>query len=256
MVHIHVRDPKTGEHVAEPELFREVVERIRASGSDVLINLTTGYGARYVPSDDDPAIGGPGTTLRSPERRMHHIQEMRPDICTLDIGSFNFGEQVFMGYPGHMRVMARIAQEIGVKPEIECFEPGHIVFAKRLIEEGLIDAPPMFQLCLGIPNASPATPEIMTVMRNMLPENARWAAFGISRWEFQMVAQAVNLGGHIRVGLEDNLYLSKGEFASNGQLVERAVSIVRELGAEMAEPARAARAFEAASAGPVHTLTG
>ena len=244
VVHIHVRDPKTGEHVAEPELFREVVDRIRDSGSDVLINLTTGYGARYVPSDEDPARGGPGTTLISPERRMRHIQDMRPDICTLDVGTFNFGEQCFMGFPPHMRVMAGIAQEIGVKPEIECFEPGHIVFAKRLIEEGLIEAPPMFQLCLGIPNASPATPEIMTVMRNMLPENARWAAFGIARWEFQMVAQSVNLGGHIRVGLEDNLYLSKGVFASNGQLVDRAVSIVREIGADVVEPKRAAELLE------------
>jgi uncharacterized protein (DUF849 family) len=244
IVHIHVRDPKTGVHVGDPALFREVIERIRASGSDLVINLTTGYGARYVPSEANPAVGGPGTTLIDGKQRMRHIEELRPDICTLDVGTFNFGEQIFMGYPGHIRTMAKIAKDIGVKPEIECFEPGHIVFAKRLIEEGLIEEPPMFQLCLGIPNASPATPEIMTVMRNMLPAGARWAAFGISRFEFPMVAQAVTLGGHVRVGLEDNLYLSRGEFASNGQLVERAVSIVRELGAEVVEPARAAELLE------------
>ncbi len=244
VVHIHVRDPATGAHVGNPNLFREVVQRIRDRGSDVLINLTTGYGARYVPSEEDPAVGGPGTTLISPELRMRHVEDLRPDICTLDVGTLNFGEQIFMGYPGHIRVMARIAKEVGVKPEIECFEPGHIVFARRLIEEGLIESPPMFQLCLGIPNASPATPQIMTVMRDMLPENARWAAFGIARWEFAMVAQAVNLGGHVRVGLEDNLYLSKGEFATNATLVEKAGRIVRELGAELVEPARAAEILE------------
>lgn len=244
VAHIHVRDPQTGEHVGNPELFREVVDRIRDSGSDILINLTTGYGARYIPSDEDPRIGGPGTTLATPEMRMRQIQECRPDICTLDVGTLNFGEQIFMGFPKHIRVMAKIAQEIGVKPEIECFEPGHVMFARRLIDEGLIDSPPLFQLCLGIPNAAPATPEVMTCMRNLLPETANWAAFGISRWEFQMVAQAINLGGHIRVGLEDNLYLSRGEFASNGQLVERAVNIARELDGEVVEPKRAAEILD------------
>jgi uncharacterized protein (DUF849 family) len=136
--------------------------------------------------------------------------------------------------------MAAMAREAGVKPEIECFEPGHIMFARQLIAEGLIEAPPMFQLCLGIPYGSPATPEMMTVMRNLLPDGANWAGFGISRHEFPMVAQAVTLGGHVRVGLEDNLYLAAGEWASNGQLVERAVGMVRDLGAEIAEPATAA----------------
>ena len=244
IVHIHVRDPETGTPVGEPALYREVVERIRASGSDVLINLTTGYGGRYVPSEDDPGIGGPGTNVMAPEDRMVHVLELRPDICTLDVGTLNFGERVFMNLPAHLRIMARIAQEAGVKPEIECFEPGHIVFAKQLIKEGLVDAPPMFQLCLGIPYGSPATPEIMTAMRNILPEGANWAGFGISRHEFPMVAQAVTLGGHVRVGLEDNLYLSRGEFASNGQLVERAVGIARDIGAEVVEPARAAEILE------------
>lgn len=244
IVHIHVRDPGTGKPVGDPDLYREVVERIRGAGSDVLINLTTGFGGRYAPSDEDPAVGGPGTNVMKPEARMLHVEELRPDICTLDVATMNFGDRVFMNTPAHLRIMAGIARDAGVKPEIECFEPGHIVLAKQLISEGLFEDPPMFQLCLGIPYGSPATPEIMTVMRNLLPENANWAAFGISRHEFPMVAQAVTLGGHVRVGLEDNLYLAKGQFASNGQLVERAVSIVRNLGAEVAEPARAAEILD------------
>ena len=244
VVHIHVRDPETGIHSGDPALFREVVERIRDSGSDVVINLTTGWGARYVPSPDDPTVAAEGTTLTTPKRRMRHIEDMRPDICTLDCGTFNFGDQVFMNTPADLRVMAGIAKDIGVKPEIECFEPGHVVMARELIDEGLIEAPPMFQLCLGIRYASPATPEHMSVMRNMLPDDARWAAFGISRWEFPMVAEALTQGGHARVGLEDNLYLSRGEFGSNGQLVEKAVRIARELGADVVEPARAAEILE------------
>ncbi len=244
VTHIHVRDPQTGEPSGDPALYREVVERIRDAGSDVLINLTTGEGGRYVPGEEDPTVGGPGTTLRRPELRLRHIEDLRPDICSLDVGTFNFGEQVFMNTPGHLRVMASKIKELGVKPEIEVFEPGHIVFARQLIAEGLVEEPPMFQLCLGIPYASPATPEVMTLMRNLLPEGARWAGFGISRQEFPMVAQAVTLGGHVRVGLEDNLYLSRGVFASNAQLVERAGRIVRELGAELVEPARAAELLE------------
>lgn len=249
VVHIHVRDPQTGAAVGEPALYREVVERIRDADSDVLINLTTGEGARYSPGDDDPATGGPGTTLRKPEARLRHIEDLRPDICSLDVGTFNFGENVFMNTPAHLRVMAAKIRELGVKPEIEVFEPGHIMFARQLIEEGLVDQPPMFQLCLGIPHASPATPEVMTLMRNLLPDGANWAGFGISRWEFPMVAQAVALGGHVRVGLEDNMYLGRGQFASNGQLVERAVRIVREIGADVAEPDRAAELLELAPRG-------
>ena len=249
VVHIHVRDPETGAPSGEPALYREVVERIREADSDVLINLTTGEGARYSPSEEDPAVGGPGTTIRRPELRLRHIEELRPDICSLDVGTFNFGENVFMNTPAHLRIMARTIKELGVKPEIEVFEPGHIMFAHTLIKEGLLESPPMFQICLGIPHASPATTEVMTVMRNLLPAGANWAAFGISRWEFPMVAQAVTLGGHVRVGLEDNLYLGRGEFASNAQLVERGVRIIRELGADIVEPARAAELLELAPRG-------
>lgn len=244
VVHIHVRDPETGAASGDPALYREVVERIRESGSDVLINLTTGEGGRYAPDEDDPARGGPGTTLRRPELRVRHVEELRPDICSLDVGTANFNEHVFMNTPGHLRTMAAAIRAAGVKPEMEVFELGHVRFAARLIEEGLIESPPMFQICLGIPWAAPATPEVMTVMRNLLPQGAVWAAFGISRWEFPMVAQAVTLGGHVRVGLEDNLYLSKGEYAGNGALVEKAVRIIREVGAEPVEPERAAEVLE------------
>ncbi len=246
VVHIHVRDPETGMPTGDPALFREVVERIRDSGSDVLINLTTGEGGRYIPSDANPAVGGGDTTLKSPEERVRHILELRPDICSLDVGTMNFGEQVFMNTPAHLRIMAKAIKDAGVKPELEVFEPGHIMLAKQLIKEGLIETPAVFQLCLGISYGTPATPDAVSFMKSLLPEGSKWAAFAISRGEFATVASAVNHGGYVRVGLEDNLYLSKGVFATNGQLVEKAVRIMRELDAEPVEPARAAELLQLA----------
>ena len=240
IAHIHVRDPQTGMRSGELALFQEVVERIRDSGSDILINLTTSEGARFSPGEVDAGVGGPGTTLVQPLDRLKHVEALQPHICTLDVGTFNFGETIFVNTPAHLRVMAKRIQELGVKPEIEVFEPGHIMFAHSLVKEGLVDGDPMFQLCLGIPHASPATPEILTVMKNLLPENANWSAFGISRSEFDIVAQAASQGGNCRVGLEDNLYLNRGEFATNLQLVERAVRIIREIGREPATSAQAA----------------
>ena len=237
IVHVHVRDPETGAPAGDTALYREVVERVRDAGSDVLINLTTGQGGRFTPSEDDPRRAGPGTSLIAPERRVAHVEELKPEICSLDVGSFNFGAAVFMNTPEHLRIMAARIKAAGVKPEIEVFEPGHVIFAKQMIEEGLIEGPPMFQICLGILYASPATAEAMTFLRSLLPETARWSAFGVARRQFPMAAEAVAQGGNLRVGLEDNLYLAKGEFASNGQLVEKAVGIVRDAGAEPAEPA-------------------
>ncbi len=239
IVHVHVREPKTGAAAGETALYREVVERVRNSGSDVLINLTTGFGGRFAPGADDPRVGGPGTSLIPPEARVRHVEELRPEICSLDVGSFNSGETVFMNTPDHLRTMAGRIKAAGVKPEIEVFEPGHVIFAKQMMDEGLIGDPPMFQLCLGVLYASPATAEAMVFLRSLLPENARWSAFGVSRLQFPMAAEAVEQGGNVRVGLEDNLYLTKGEYASNGQLVEKAVGIIRGQGAEPAEPARA-----------------
>lgn len=236
IAHIHVRDPRTGERSGDPALFREVVERIRDSGSELLINLTSSEGARFIPDSVNPSVGGPGTTLKPALDRLVHIEELKPDICTLDVGTFNFGDVIFVNTPEDLRIMAKRIQEIGVKPEIEVFELGHIEFAKKLIAEGLVDNPPMFQICLGIPHAAPATPDVLNIMQSRLPAGARWSAFGISRAEFRIAALSVAHGGNVRVGLEDNLYLGKGEFASNAQLVEKAVRVVRELGAEPATP--------------------
>jgi uncharacterized protein (DUF849 family) len=240
IVHIHVRDPATGKPSREFAHYREVVERIRGSGVDVIINLTTGPGAAYFPGADNPAVGGPGTTLSHPEVRVRHVQELRPEICTLDIATLSMGDRTFMNTPPHLRVMGRLIREAGVLPELEVFDTGHIRLARKLIDEGALAAPPMIQLCLGIAYGAPATPEAMIMMRNMLPQPCVWAAFGISLHQFPMVAQAVILGGHVRVGLEDNLYLERGVFApTNAALVERAVTIVTALGERPATPAKA-----------------
>ena len=237
IVHIHVRDPKTGLESRDPALFREVVDRIRSSSTDVVINLTTGPGARYIPSDDNPAVGGPGTTLASPESRVEHILAIRPEICTLDVATLSMGERTFMNTPAHLRVMARMIREAGVIPELEVFDSGHVRLVQRLIDEGALTTPAMIQICLGIPYGAPATTEAMLLMRNMLPQPCVWASFGISRFQFPMVAQAVILGGHTRVGLEDNLYIEQGVFApSNAALVEKAAKIIEILGDQVATP--------------------
>jgi uncharacterized protein (DUF849 family) len=235
IVHIHVRDPKSTRPSMDGAHYREVVERIRASGTDVLINLTTGPGARYVPSADDPAKPGPGTTFKLPAERVRHVVELRPDICSLDMGSMNMGDRVFINTPDHLQAMATAIRDAGVLPELEVFEAGHLLLAKRLIETGHVRRPALFQICLGIAWAQPATPEAMLYMRNLLPADCTWFAFGISLHQFPMVAQAVLLGGHPRVGLEDNIYLEKGVLApSNGALVEKAVKIVEVLGEQVA----------------------
>jgi uncharacterized protein (DUF849 family) len=240
IVHIHVRDPATGKASRELKHYKEVVERIRNSGVDVIINLTTGPGAAYFPSEDNPAVGGPGTTLSRPEERVRHIQELRPEICTLDIATLSMGDRTFMNTPPHLRVMGRLIREAGVLPELEVFDSGHIRLARKLIDEGVLATPPMLQLCLGIPYGAPATAEAMIMMRNMLPQPCVWAAFGISLHQFPMVAQATILGGHVRVGLEDNLYLERGVFApNNAALVERAATIITALGERPATPAKA-----------------
>ena len=245
VVHIHVRDPETGAARGDPELYREVVERIRDSGSDVLINLTTGWGGRYVPSAENPRQADDSvSTLTTPEIRVRHIEELRPDICSLDVGTMNFGPQVFMNTLDHLRVMAQHIKDAGVKPELEVFEPGHILLANQLIKEGLVETPTLFQFCLGILYSTPATPEAISFFKTLIPRDAKWAAFGISRWEFQTVAAAVHGGGYVRVGLEDNIYVNKGEFGTNGDLVEKAVKIIRDVGAEPVEPERAAELLE------------
>ena len=240
IVHIHVRDPKTTRPSMDGALYREVVERIRDSGSDVLINLTTGPGARFVPGEDDPLKPGAGTTMKTPAERVRHVVELKPDICSLDMGSMNMGPHVFINTPKHLEAMATAIRDAGVLPELEVFETGHLLLAKRLLESGHIKPPGMFQICLGIAWAQPATPEAMSYMKSLLPAQSPWFAFGISLHQFPMVAQAVLLGGHPRVGLEDNIYLEKGKLApSNAALVEKAAKIVEILGDNVATPPEA-----------------
>lgn len=240
IVHIHVRDPETGLPSREISLYREVVQRIRDSASDVLINLTTGAGGRYVPGAVDPNRNSIPDGMATSEERMEHVLELRPDICSLDIGTMNFSKYAFLNLPAEVERMAVAIRNAGVKPELEVFDLGHAAFARHLYEKGVIADPPWLQLCLGIPWGAPATSESMQAMKQMVPTGGCWSAFGISRQQFPMVAQAVLLGGHVRVGLEDNLYLTRGQLSSgNAPMVERAARIIRELDADVATPAQA-----------------
>jgi len=237
VVHVHVRDPETGQGSRDPALFREAVDMIRDSGVDMIINLTAGMGGDWVPSAEDPSLPGPGSDMIGPEERLAHVVDCKPDICSLDCGTMNFaGDYAYINTAPFLRRMAEIVQELGVKPELEVFDLGQIRLARSLIDDGLIDAPPMFQLCLGIPWGAGADTETMSAMKQALPADALWAGFGISRMQMPMVAQAVLLGGNVRVGLEDNIYLDKGVLASNGMLVERAVEIIERLGARVLGP--------------------
>lgn len=237
VVHIHVRDPESGRPSMRFDLYKEVVDRIRQANSGVIINLTTGAGARFVPGSVDPKVPDPSTTLASWERRVEHVVELRPDVCTLDVGSMNFGNFVFVNTPDDLLKMAKAILAAGVKPELEVFELGHIRLAKYLIAEGAVAPPPLFQICLGVPWGAPASPETMLAMRDQLPAECAWAAFGIAASQFSMVAQSVLLGGHVRVGLEDNLYLRRGVLAAgNAELVTEAVRMVEILGAHAATP--------------------
>ncbi len=230
IVHIHVRDPQTGKGGRDPAHFREVVARIRDSGTDVVLNLTAGMGGNLHRPHEDPNEDGPNMDLVASSERFRHIEELRPEICTIDCGTMNFGaDSIAMNRRRDLMWMATRARELGVKPELEIFDMGQMGHALELIAAGVIEDPPMFQFCLGVQGGAPATTEAMQALRAMLPPKAHWAAFGISRHEFPMLMQAVILGGHVRVGLEDNLYLSKGVFATNRSLVEKAVRILGEL---------------------------
>ena len=238
VAHIHVRDPETGLGSRDVNLFKEVVERIRDSETDVVINLTAGMGGDWVPSEENPSIPGPGTDMIGPEERLAHVKEIHPEICSLDCGTMNFGNgnEIYISPPGYLREMASMIQEWGVKPELEVFELGQIRFAKQMIKEGLINEPPMFQICLGIPWGAEQTVDTMKVMKDHLPLNCYWASFGISRMQMPMVAASVAMGGNVRVGLEDNLYLKKGVLATNADLVSRAKEIIELMGARILSP--------------------
>jgi len=242
IAHIHVRDPDTGKPRRDVELYREVVDRIRASDTDVILNLTTGMGGDlFLGPDDDPLKFAENTDCVGQMERMEHVEALLPEICSLDCGSFNYMGQnyVYVSTQTMLETGAKRLQEIGVKPELEVFDAGQIWFAKHMIEQGLVDEPPLFQVCLGIPWGAPATPGVFQAMVNELPAGSNWTGFAIGAMEMPIVAQAMLLGGNVRVGLEDNLYLEKGVLASNAQLVGRARTIIEAMGASVQSPAEA-----------------
>ncbi|KRO89674.1 MAG: NADPH:quinone reductase [Rhodobacter sp. BACL10 MAG-121220-bin24] len=241
VAHIHVRDPKTGKGSRDPKLFKEVVDRIRDSGTDIVINLTAGMGGDWVPDTNNWSMPGAGTDMIGPDERLIHVQESLPEICSLDCGTLNFGNEhsIYISTPPILKRMANLTKLWGVKPELEVFELGHIRFARQMIDDGLIASPPMFQLCLGIPWGADQTVETMKAMKEHLPAGSSWASFGISRMQMPMAAAAVAMGGNVRVGLEDNLFLDKGVLATNAQLVERVIGIIERMGAKVLTPQQA-----------------
>ena len=241
IAHIHVRDPETGRGSRRPELYREVVERIRSVEVDVVLNLTAGMGGDLVLGGTDRPLplDESGTDMAGAAERLAHVEELRPEICTLDCGSMNFaagGDYVMVNTPAMLRAMAARIQAAGVRPELEVFDTGHLRIVKELIAAGLIDDPVMIQLCMGIPYGAPDDPSTLLAMVSQLPPGAAFSAFSISRMELPYVAMAVLAGGNVRVGLEDNLYLSRGVAAANGDLVERAVTILEAMNVRVLGP--------------------
>ena len=241
VAHIHVRDPQTGRGSRDGALYREAVEHIRAADVDVVLNLTAGMGGDLVlgghqaPLPADPA----GTDMAGAEQRLAHVAELRPEICTLDCGTMNFaagGDYVMVNTPGMLRAMARRIQELGVRPELEVFDTGHLVMVKALIADGVIDDPPLIQLCMGIPYGAPDDPQTLLALVNQLPPGAVFSAFSIGRMQLPYVAMAALAGGNVRVGLEDNIYLARGELATNAELVERAVTILEAMNVRILGP--------------------
>ena len=246
IVHLHVREDD-GTPSRDPAKFKEVCDRVRDSGVDVVLNLTAGTGGDLTlgPPEDPMAIVEAETDMAGWEERLEHIDLCKPEICTLDCGTMNFGNgnYVMTNTPPMLRALAKGMQQIGVKPEVEVFDTGHLWLAKQLHAEGLLDDPPLFQLCLGIPYGAEANTVAMKAMADMMPADANWSAFGISRMQMPMVAQAVLLGGNVRVGLEDNLYLERGVLATNAQLVERAKTIIELMGARVCSAEEARKRF-------------
>ncbi len=234
VVHIHVRDPITGAGARDPDLYAEVVERVRASGTDVVLNLTAGMGGDLtLGSVEHPLpLSTVGTDMAGASERLEHVRRLMPEICTLDCGSMNFGEgdYIMTNSTSMLKAMARQIQELGVRPEIEAFDTGHVWQAKSLAAEGLIDDPAMIQLCMGVPWGAPPDVNTFMAMVNNVPKSWTWSAFSIGRKQLEYVALSAIAGGNIRVGLEDNLYLGRGKLATNAELVTRAVEILDSIG--------------------------
>jgi uncharacterized protein (DUF849 family) len=240
ILHLHVRDPDTAKGSMRMDLYRELVERIREKNEDIILNLTTGEGGRFIPSDDDPKIAAPGSTLCAPEKRVAHVEELRPEICTLDFNTMWSGQASVINSPRNLEVMAARIYGAGVKPEIEIFDSGDLHMLRDFIDRGIIRSPLMVQMVLGVRFGAVANPQTMAYLASQLPEGTVWAAFGIGRMAFPMLAQAWLLGGHCRIGMEDTAYIAKGEHCrSNAQLVEKAVSIIGSLGGSIASPGEA-----------------
>jgi uncharacterized protein (DUF849 family) len=240
IAHIHVRDPGTGRPSMDLDLYREVVERIRAKNPQLILNLTTGPGGRFVPSEDDPKVAGPGTTLTVPERRVEHIAVLKPDICTLDLNTMNSGREVVINTPGNVRRMAKVIADAGVKPEIELFDSGDIALMHDLLEDGTLRAPVLASFVMGVRYGFQPSAETVFYARNLLQIDTQFTAIGIGRAAFQTVALSVLAGGHVRVGLEDSVYLDRGVLApSNAAMVEKARRIVEDLGGQIASPREA-----------------
>ncbi|MES1202711.1 MAG: 3-keto-5-aminohexanoate cleavage protein [Pseudomonadota bacterium] len=249
MVHLHARDPKTERGTMELSLFQEIVDRIRQAGSDVIINLSTGEGGRFLPGDPDPRVAGPGTTLVPGEQRVVHVEALQPEVCSLDLNTMNSGPNVVINTPKSVEAMARRIYAAGVIPELELFDTGDLQMAKSLMEKGVLRAPPMIQLVLGVRFGAPADPATLHYLVSQLPPDSIWGAFGIGRQEFPMLAQTWLLGGHVRVGLEDNVFISKGQLArDNAELVEKGVNIVEQLGGSIASVAEAREILAPAAA--------
>ncbi|MEM7299847.1 MAG: 3-keto-5-aminohexanoate cleavage protein [Pseudomonadota bacterium] len=240
VVHCHVRDPETGAPARDPALYREVTERIRASDTDCVLNLTAGMGGDMVfGSTEAPLpVNEVGTDMAGAAERVAHVAECLPEICTLDCGTMNFAEAdyVMTNTPGMLRAMGSMMTELGVKPEIEAFDTGHLWFAKELVKEGVLEADALVQLCMGVPWGAPNDLNTLMAMVNNVPQDWTWSAFSLGQNQMPYVAAAVLAGGNVRVGLEDNLFLGKGVLATNAQLVERAVTIIENLGARVIGP--------------------
>jgi uncharacterized protein (DUF849 family) len=240
IVHIHVRDPLTGRPSMSLDHYVDVVERIRSSNSELILNITTGPGGRFVPSHDDPKVAAAGTTLMAPEKRVEHIAALRPDICTLDLNTMNSGKEVVINTPSNVRRMAKVIADCGVKPEIELFDSGDIALMRDLLEDGTLQGPVLCSFVMGVRYGFQPGPETVLYARDLLPNDAQFTAIGIGKAAFTSVAQSYLAGGHVRVGLEDSVYLSRGRLASsNAEMVAKARRIVEDLGGTIATLAEA-----------------
>lgn len=240
IVHLHARDPSTGRGTTRAELFDEIVARIRDAGCDVILNLSTGEGGRFIPSDDDPKVAAQGSTLMRPELRVAHVERLRPEVCTLDFNTMYSGSSVVINTPRNLEIMAQRVIGAGVVPELEIFDSGDLQLALAFVERGILHGPMMWQIVLGVRYGAMADPQTMMYFASRLPKDAQWTAFGIGRMAFPMMAQAYLLGGHVRIGMEDTVYLDKGVLAQgNAALVDKGVRIVESLGGSIATVSQA-----------------